>query len=396
MNVQLDIIVLLLSGLVVLAVGLFLGYRLSLSHLEDRFQDVEEKEKTLQRRRVAEQRERYQESTSRIHRAQGEQESKNLILREELEQKKLELSIMKQDTQLDLDVLRLEKESLEEEVGRLKGDAVSFTELDHSDIPVIEALESNEDLLEVLSEDPSPAETLEIPEESVEEESANESEFAPVVVSELESDPEPPVDHDFEFPEILDRDSNLDLERLSDDIRETEPDEGLEAGELSFHWTPEPRNGTRRRKPKTPEMDQESMAARRRRNVPLENGFAIHDDAPRAGTGEQPRSAGSGTSPQILPEFKAVSTFIERRSPVAQVADSALPMSESETVREIVQLPEADFDVLLDLGYTSLKILANLSSSEVRRLSDVFGVSASQIEQAWVPTARAHLNMMNQ
>jgi hypothetical protein len=71
-------------------------------------------------------------------------------------------------------------------------------------------------------------------------------------------------------------------------------------------------------------------------------------------------------------------------------------MSESETVREIVQLPEADFDVLLDLGYTSLKILANLSSSEVRRLSDVFGVSASQIEQAWVPTARAHLNMMNQ
>lgn len=54
MNVQLDIIVLLLSRLVVLAVGLFLGYRLALSRLEDRFQDVAEKEKTLQRRRVAE------------------------------------------------------------------------------------------------------------------------------------------------------------------------------------------------------------------------------------------------------------------------------------------------------------------------------------------------------
>jgi len=49
MNVQLDIIVLLLSGLVVLAVGLFLGYRLALSRLEDRFQDVAEKEKTLLR-----------------------------------------------------------------------------------------------------------------------------------------------------------------------------------------------------------------------------------------------------------------------------------------------------------------------------------------------------------
>jgi len=155
-----------------------------------------------------------------------------------LEQKKLELSILKQDTQLDLDVLRVEKESLEEEVGRLKGDAVSFTELDHTDIPVIEALESNEDLPEVLSEDQSPAENLEAPEESVEEESANESEYAPDVVAKPEGDLEPSVDHEFEFTEILDRDSDVDFERLSEDIREIGHDEPLEAGELSFHWTP--------------------------------------------------------------------------------------------------------------------------------------------------------------
>jgi len=136
------------------------------------------------------------------------------------------------------------------------------------------------------------------------------------------------------------------------------------------------------------------MAAGRRRNVQLENGFAIRDATPNVGV--QPGSAGPGTSPQILPEFRAVSTFIERRSALSQVADPVLPVDKNEAVREIVQLSEEDFDVLLDLGYASLKILANLSSSEVRRLSDVFGVSASQIEQTWVPTARAHLNMMNQ
>ena len=394
MNVQLDIIVLLLSGLVVLVLGLFFGYRLALSRLEDRFQDVAEKEKTIQRSLIAAERERYQESTSRIHRSQGEQESKNLILREELEQKKLELSILKQDTQLDLDVLRREKESLEEEVGRLKGDSVTFTEFDHTETPVIEALEGNEDRQEVLSEDHSPEKNLEPPEESVEKESADESDFAPVVIAESESDLQPTVDHDFEFPEILDRDSNLDFERLSEDIRETERDEPLEADELSFHRTLEPRNGTRQRKAKTPEMDQESMAAERRRNVQLENGVAIRDSTPSVG--EQPGIAGPGTSPQILPEFRAVSTFIERRSVMPQVADPVLPTDENETVREIVQLSEEDFDVLLDLGYASLKILANLSSSEVRRLSNVFGVSASHIEQTWVPTARAHLNMMNQ
>jgi hypothetical protein len=259
---------------------------------------------------------------------------------------------------------------------------------------VIEALESNEDLPEVLSEDQSPAENLEAPEESVEEESANESEYAPDVVAKPEGDLEPSVDHEFEFPEILDRDSDVDFERLSEDIRETGHDEPLEAGELSFHWTPEPRNGTRRRKPKTPEMDQESMAARRRRSVQLENGFAIHGAARSAD--EQARSTGPGTSSQILPEFRAVSTFIDRRSAISQEADPVLPISENEIVREIVQLSEADLDVLLDLGYASLRILANLSSSEVRRLSDVFGVSASQIEQTWVPTARTHLNMMNQ
>ncbi len=145
MNVQIDIIVLLLSGLVVLVLGMFLGYRLSLSRLKERFQDVAEKEKALQRRRVAAQRERYQESTSRIHRAQGEQESKNLILREELEQKKLELSILRQDMQLDLDVVRGEKESLEAEIGRLKGDDVSFSEIEHAEIPVIEGPERDED-----------------------------------------------------------------------------------------------------------------------------------------------------------------------------------------------------------------------------------------------------------
>ncbi len=225
MNVQIDIIVLLLSGLVVLVLGLFFGYRLAVTRLEDRFQDVAEKERTIQRRRVAMQRERYQESTSRIHRAQGEQESKNLILREELEQNKLELSILKQDMQLDLEVLRGDKESLEAEIGRLKGTAVSFTEVDHAEIPVIEGPEHDEDHQENL--------------ESIDEKvSADESELAPDVVSKTESDLEPPTDHDFEFPEVLDRDTNLDFERLSKDIRESEHDEPLEAGELSFHWTP--------------------------------------------------------------------------------------------------------------------------------------------------------------
>ncbi len=78
------------------------------------------------------------------------------------------------------------------------------------------------------------------------------------------------------------------------------------------------------------------------------------------------------------------------------MSDPVLETSEEATVRKIVQLSEEDFNVLLELGYASLRILANLSSSEVRRLSDVFGVAASKIEQSWVPTARAHLNMMNQ
>jgi len=102
------------------------------------------------------------------------------------------------------------------------------------------------------------------------------------------------------------------------------------------------------------------------------------------------------TQAHSLPQFKSLDQVIEELF-VDNVEEPASESGENLIlIQEIVKLSDGQFSLLQELGYASLKRLSNLSSSEVRRLSDLFSVSAAQIEQSWIPTARAHLNLMNQ
>ncbi len=67
---------------------------------------------------------------------------------------------------------------------------------------------------------------------------------------------------------------------------------------------------------------------------------------------------------------------------------------EESLVRSIVGLDPDSFSLLQELGYADLTRLSGLSSSEIRRLAEVFRIRPERIEQDWKPTARAHVNLL--
>ena len=443
-------------GSVLLVGGLLVGYWTASARMSSRSTYLDKKEQSIRRARIQIQRQRYQESTSRIHRFAEDDKDESAFLRDELEQKYLEIALLKEDSKLETLMLRDEVNDLKKRLKRIEGIDASFRD---EEVPsVVESSESKEDALKeeaqeddsaieaasenvvednvvednVVEAEPATTESgsgekqeeeapvqkapasvaadlkdkaADVPEVEEVAEDAQElkEETASLIHAQEESKPQAKdasdeVEQEFthEFPDVAESETERDIQRLSDSVAEHVPNAENESGsDLKFHWEAVPRRGSRTRRFKRSELDLSSMAAERMSSS-SSSGAQI-DATPQP----QKEAAAPVTKPAVgrtsdLPQFKSLDQVIEELFSESLEGPKEESNENLVLIREIVKISDEQFSLLQELGYASLKRLSNLSSSEVRRLSDLFAVSAAQIEQSWVPTARAHLNLMNQ
>jgi|GEM_PF-3509864 len=453
-------------GSVLLVGGLLVGYWTASARMSSRSTYLDKKEQSIRRARIQIQRQRYQESTSRIHRFAEDDKDESAFLRDELEQKYLEIALLKEDSKLETLMLRDEVNDLKKRLKRIEGIDASFRD---EQVPsVVGSSESKEDALKeeaqeddsaieaasenvveenvveynvvednvvednVVEAEPATTESgsgekqeeeapvqkapasvaadlkdkaADVPEVEEVAEDAQElkEETASLIHAQEESKPQAKdasdeVEQEFthEFPDVAESETERDIQRLSDSVAEHVPNAENESGsDLKFHWEAVPRRGSRTRRFKRSELDLSSMAAERMSSS-SSSGAQI-DATPQP----QKEAAAPVTKPAVgrtsdLPQFKSLDQVIEELFSESLEGPKEESNENLVLIREIVKISDEQFSLLQELGYASLKRLSNLSSSEVRRLSDLFAVSAAQIEQSWVPTARAHLNLMNQ
>ncbi len=109
----------------------------------------------------------------------------------------------------------------------------------------------------------------------------------------------------------------------------------------------------------------------------------------------------------LYPDADDLSEAAEFES-ISQTADSSVEattgypaftpvsflMSEKPTVtvesqfKSLVRLSDDQYDLLNELGYGSMEKIAKLSSTEVRRLAEIFSIPAQRIESDWIPNAQ--------
>ncbi|HAY36182.1 MAG TPA: hypothetical protein DCY57_04285 [Bacteroidetes bacterium] len=483
----------ILGGLTTLLGGIGLGIWLSRRSLRTRIEEVQEQERLVKHSKMEVQRMQYESSTSRIHRDGGQLDPDIAHLRDQMEQKSLELSILEQESALEQRMLREENDQLQKQLSNIKGDPVLFTEIppakgpasnsDERDTPsevfeIVEILPEPPEATQVPTPEsvPSPIKTVnkesskspgsdaskvneiteiseakeiketresakitkvpevleveEVAEEIDETENSEDIEITklsevtgtvnfgipdflrsysdeeveeiagsvddsrdaqtgedhdpkdpnlvssdkpaesdaphvPVAFSEdplseegdldvgltkTDATPEPkPVIPDSESDDAFDMLTSLSELPKSDHMAEISPDPEYNKDEIlddfHFHWTPAP-------SPATPSEGEES-------SVPKPNPMAS------------------------LPPFQNLSEL------VINTTEQELKSPTRSSVVAITNLSEEQFLLLEDLGYADPNKMANLSKSEIRRLSEIFRINPQVIKTEWIPGARA-------
>ena len=445
-------------------VGGACGYWFARYRWQDQLLEMEMQRQDLRRTRLELSRERFQESTSRIHRPPLVASESSDHASEELEQLRLELTILKEDH-------RVEKELLQREIDELTTDdrpdldvdeeEAVFVEVEADDespsapfpvgheasnaeehiIPEPETEESsfeavNEDqndeaatqedmdaIFGAITEDgPSDEEEADVLGSSEAEDTKRESGIAPVPTDIESLFKAPRVEEPSVTPEsnaMAESDSSSSDSSSSDssssDSEDVESAPDLENAPFAIHWNadrpghhqdldvkdgysgedleehaaiPAPDTGS---EPATLETEQAPVEypndeALSESTIPVFR--SLHDMLTASGVSlahSQPAETGPSHtesqvwSPQLEESTQAAGT---------RVTDKAL-------IQSIVSLDPDSFSLLDELGYASLTRLAQLSTSEVRRLAQVFRIDPDLIEQDWKPTATAHLNMQS-
>ena len=454
------------------------GYLLARYIWQDRLLLLEEERQELRRQRLELHRENFQKSTSQIHRPAAIETNSPDHSSEELEQLRLEMTLLREDH-------RIERELLQNEINDLKPDKYLHSDLAESDAVIIELdspVDAEEATMEVAVMEETIMEETVILDSSEEEvfsseavEEANEKEQVepktkerPALIAPVPTDIEslfrvPRVEEPAVKPENsretesgqeaaapkeeMEREkevSEQDLETsiydspvtsdiTSYDIAETGAQESSEDPGRAVEEAPAGSADTlsedsaqqTEAAPVAPadELTQEAEAAPfaihwnadrpgRHEGFPPSNESAeptIRDvDSPEEAVSSEPaipvfRSlhdmlTASGVSPASLESAEAAST---PESPTwsPRSASSQPPLSitssDEALIQSIVSLDAESFSLLDELGYASLTRLAQLSPSEIRRLAQVFRINPDQIEQYWMPTAMAHLNMQS-
>ena len=492
-----NILFLILGGLTTLLGGIGLGIWLSRRSLRTRIEEVQEQERLVKHSKMEVQRMQYESSTSRIHRNGGQLDPDIAHLRDQMEQKSLELSILEQESALEQRMLREENDQLQKQLSNIKGDPVLFTE-----IPPAKAPPSNSDerdtpsevfeIVEILPEPPeatqvptpeivpSPTKTVnkesskspgsdaskvneiteisevkeiketresakitkvpevleveEVAEEIAEniDETENSEDIEITKLSEVTGtvnfgipdflrsysdeeveeiagsvddsrDAHTGEDHDPKDPNLVSSDKPAESDAthvpaaFSEDPLSEEGD--LDVGLTKIDATPEP-------KPVIPDSESddafdmltsmselpESDHVAEISPDPEYNKDEILDDfhfhwtpapSPATPTEGEESSVPKPNPMASLPRFQNLSELVINRT------EQELKSPTRSSVVAITNLSEEQFLLLEDLGYADPNKMANLSKSEIRRLSEIFRINPQVIKTEWIPGARA-------
>lgn len=152
------------------------GYLLARHVWQDRLLDMEENRQELRRKRLELHREQFQQSTSRIHRPTAADSEAPVQASEEMEQLRLEMTLLQEDH-------RVEKELLQREIEELKSDSPSLSGMHETEAVIIEADYSDE--IEETDTIEDPAEHVIIAEVDVVAEEGEPAEDEDVVAEEV-------------------------------------------------------------------------------------------------------------------------------------------------------------------------------------------------------------------
>ena len=483
----------ILGGLTTLLGGIGLGIWLSRRSLRTRIEEVQEQERLVKHSKMEVQRMQYESSTSRIHRDGGQLDPDIAHLRDQMEQKSLELSILEQESALEQRMLREENDQLQKQLSNIKGDPVLFTEIppakgpasnsDERDTPsevfeIVEILPEPPEATQVPTPEsvPSPIKTVnkesskspgsdaskvneiteiseakeiketresakitkvpevleveEVAEEIDETENSEDIEitklsevtgtvnfgipdflrsYSDEEVEEIAGsvddsrDAQTGEDHDPKDPNLVSSDKPAESDAphvpvaFSEDPLSEEGD--LDVGLTKTDATPEP-------KPVIPDSESDdafdmltSLSELPKSDHMAEispdpeyNKDAILDDfhfhwtpAPSPATpSEGEESSVPKPNPMAsLPPFQNLSEL------VINTTEQELKSPTRSSVVAITNLSEEQFLLLEDLGYADPNKMANLSKSEIRRLSEIFRINPQVIKTEWIPGARA-------
>ena len=142
-----------------------MGIWLSRRSLRTRIEEVQEQERLVKHSKMEVQRMQYESSTSRIHRNGGQLDPDIAHLRDQMEQKSLELSILEQESALEQRMLREENDQLQKQLTNIKGDPVLFTEIPPAKGPASNSDERDtpSEVFEIVEILPEPPEATQAP-----------------------------------------------------------------------------------------------------------------------------------------------------------------------------------------------------------------------------------------
>ncbi len=449
------------------------GYLLARYIWQDRLLLLEEERQQLRRTRLEVHRENFQKSTSRIHRPATTETNSPDHSSEELEQLRLEMTLLREDH-------RIERELHKNEINDLKPDKYLHSDVAESDAVIIE-FDSPVDAEEATMEETVMEEAI-ILDSSEEEvfssealEEANEKEQVepktkdrPALIAPVPTDIEslfrvPRVEEPAVKPENsretesgqeaaapkeeMEREKEVSEQDLETSIYDSPVTSDITSYDTAETGAQESSEDPGRAVEEVPASSADTLSedlAMRTEAAPVAPAdeltqeaeaepFAIHWNADRPGRHEGFPPSNESAEPIIrdvdsseeavssepaIPVFRSLHDMLTASdvSPASLESAEATSSPESPTwsprsassqpplsttssdealIQSIVSLDAESLSLLDELGYASLTRLAQLSPSEIRRLAQVFRINPDQIQQDWMPTAMAHLNMQS-
>ncbi len=374
---SIHIVWLALFGLLTLAfgaVGGFLFYKIRLHHKEV---ELGEEAQRLREKRVELQREAYQTSTSSFYKKSGQDQDSALALEEMLKQREHELSLLEQESQMELRILREQNEMLQEELNELISSSYPYGH--HVEPGLFEDLQEKQDVDEA-KEDNEMVEEVDI--------SGPEPIHADLSEGILEADSEESDLKEAELDSLLSKnEGTTEVEDENNVATEVEDENDVateveDENEFAFHWTVPPTI--------TPSIAHFEPAVVESKPEP------IAPDNPKETLSQPINSEGPATAQEAappLPVFKHVVAFVPTTPHVDAPAPPEPPMSAASggrkpSLQDLAELGPDQFELLQDLGYATPERIASLNNEEISRLSSIFRIPDTTIRSAWIPSAR--------
>ena len=325
------------------------------------------------------------------------------VLREELDQQSLEISIAKEEHGLELRILQDEIESLTHGPGETAGFAyeiedVTFNTESSSETEPPETASSETEPTETASSETEPPEKVSFetgPPETVSSETepsetgSSETEPPETASSETEppetglseTEPSETVSSETEPPETVSSETGPP-ESVSS---ETEPAENQESvtdwptNDFSYLFSDA-----------TAESNRNEEEPSEKESFPAKNKASL-DLTPS----EKQMETGDITIPEFPPFKSLVELFplLKLDEPDSETIEEDKSGSKTRAagLQMLLGLADHEFSQLRELGFNSYESIAELSSSDISHLSEKFNLPASRVEQIWISGAQLRL-----